>query len=559
MTHEHSHDPAAGPRHPWVPQPSAAGHPEGVEVLSDTTGTPVPPPRRSTRRVVALGVAGLMVVGVGGGVAWAAGQLSGGGAQPAEVLPADAVAYVVLDLDPSAGQKLAAAEFFRAFPDLRGRVSEDGDLRRDLFESVAPDLGLGELDWATEVEPWVGDRVGVALMPPAGAPEDAPATEPEFLVALQVTDEAAARATISDVGAASGGASPGLVIRDGYALMSLDQEVTERLSDAAAASNLGADADFAADMDSLGGRGIASLWVDLDAAGSLLSGALGSGLGGPELAEGLAGGVGGAGGDTAGVQSLIEEAYQGGLAATVRFDDGAVELVMQGNRQADTDLFAGEASVDLAGLPSSTAAAFGIANGEGALTTGWARWAEQMAALDSAGYSVEEMEQEVEEELGIAVPEDVAALLGSELLVALDREGLPDEPAVGARLTTDADRAESVLDRLESAVATAGGDEPPVVRARTDDGLVLASSEDYAARLGEEGGLGDSDVFADALPEQEDADIVVFADVSVFVELFADDLVAEDRETFDVLGGFGLTMSSDGEGSSRTVMRLSTR
>ncbi len=54
-----------------------------------------------------------------GGAAWAlVAVLGGGGPQPAEALPASTAAYFRIDLDPSAGQKIAALRLADRFPAL---------------------------------------------------------------------------------------------------------------------------------------------------------------------------------------------------------------------------------------------------------------------------------------------------------------------------------------------------------------------------------------------------------------------------------------------------------
>ena len=63
-----------------------------------------------TRRVPWLVVAGVgvLVLALVGGVTYGVGALSGGGSQPESALPSGAVAYLKVDLDPSAGQKVDA-------------------------------------------------------------------------------------------------------------------------------------------------------------------------------------------------------------------------------------------------------------------------------------------------------------------------------------------------------------------------------------------------------------------------------------------------------------------
>ncbi len=71
---------------------------------------------------------------LGAGAVFAVQQLSGGGAQPADVLPGDAYGYVRLDIDPSAGQKIAAVRFLDKLPQVRDTLGGD-DPRKKLWDA----------------------------------------------------------------------------------------------------------------------------------------------------------------------------------------------------------------------------------------------------------------------------------------------------------------------------------------------------------------------------------------------------------------------------------------
>src|SRR5689334_5001292 len=173
------HDPSQdGWQPPTAPQPvpldqpssqpagPAAGQPFGSPEVLDVGGaSTVVPPSGSvsgqgsgsgTRRGLVIGAGVLAVALVGGGVAVAASKLGGGGAQPDEAVPASAVAFFGVDLDPSSGQKLDALRFARKFPDARDSLKSD-DPRQGLFEALKKD-GSVQGSWATDVEPWLGDR-----------------------------------------------------------------------------------------------------------------------------------------------------------------------------------------------------------------------------------------------------------------------------------------------------------------------------------------------------------------------------------------------------------------
>src|SRR4051812_13888404 len=80
------------------------------EYLGETRAKP------SGRRWALIAGGTATVVAFGAVGAWGVTQFLGGGPAPATAVPADALAYVAVDLDPSGGQKLAAYETLKKFP-----------------------------------------------------------------------------------------------------------------------------------------------------------------------------------------------------------------------------------------------------------------------------------------------------------------------------------------------------------------------------------------------------------------------------------------------------------
>ena len=105
---------------------------------------PEPEGRRKPATWWVVGGVVALVAALIGGITYGAASLSGGGTQPEDALPAGAIAFAKVDLDPAAGQKVDAIRFLRKFPSLRDRLAEDADLRKVLFDAVAERRGLEE-------------------------------------------------------------------------------------------------------------------------------------------------------------------------------------------------------------------------------------------------------------------------------------------------------------------------------------------------------------------------------------------------------------------------------
>lgn len=460
----------------------------------------------------------------------------GGGTQPEDVLPAEALAYAELDLNPSAGQKLAAVRFLRKFLETKERFEESKDPRASLWELIAKDEEeLSSLDYARDVEPWLGDRLGLAVLPPAAGEE-----EPEVAVALQVRNEERARQGIPKLFEKSpDDEDPGFVVQDGYAVFAADHAAARRLAGAGQARSLAENPRFAADAERLGDAGVSSGWVDLSRLRDVLT---------PEAAE-----------VSAAELDVLKESMRGRLTYAVRFEGDDLELAVDGAELPDTEAYAGSAGVELGRLPASTVGALGLVNGDEFVTTFWDRVVRELEATEPGAR--EELAG-FERESGLDLPADLAVLLGDSFLLALDAEELPDAPAVGAKVRTDGAHAERVLRKVQD-LAAQEGEELPVVTRRTGDGLLVAGDEDDLDRLAGGEDLGAAPSFRAALPELATADLAGYLDLDRIADTFVGEPEDDDErkvmEALRAVDAIGVTVSSDGKGDARFRLRVVTR
>lgn len=219
-------------------------------------------PGERARRTVLMLLAALALVLVG---AVAAGALLlNRGPQPQDVVPDTALGLVVVDLDPSLGQKVNLVRLVNSLPD--GSVTLDEE---DPIGSLI-DNPQDKAQW-DQIKPWVGSKAGLALIPDENG-------EVSFLVALQVRDEAEATrwldSQLSEVEDFGGDLS--YAFRDGYALVSPSEWL---VAQAAATDRVLASSDtFAGDRSILGDQ-IVWGWLDATRAAPLLLEAAESELG----------------------------------------------------------------------------------------------------------------------------------------------------------------------------------------------------------------------------------------------------------------------------------------
>ncbi|GAB3035930.1 hypothetical protein GCM10011376_18050 [Nocardioides flavus (ex Wang et al. 2016)] len=535
------------------------------------------------KRLIALGavVAGGAVIAGG---AWAATSFFATGAQPAEALPASTVGYLSVDLDPSGGQKIEAIQTLRKFPGLREEMDlqADDDLRERLFEEVLKSSACEGIDFADDIEPWLGSRAAFAAV-------DLGDDEPAPVGVIQVSDAGQAEDGVSKLvetcGAETDGDAGGWVVDGDWMVVAETEEIAQQVVDAAEGSTLAADSSFQRWTGEAGDDGFMSMYVAKgvtkyveDLGGMGLMGLPGASLGMTPDAAGSAAfdeecleeattaeeidACFSATDDTSsdpGAEEVPEELQQmindfDGAAATVRFDDGAVEVeYAMSNYNSDMTRFMDSAEgVDmLAGLPDDTVAAFGFALEEG--------WAEAMLdyvktlAPDEAA-TIDEQLAQFETETGLAFPEDVETLLGDGVTVSMGggldpdavANGGPEEVPAGIRIKGDADEIQAVLDKIS---AQAGPEAAEFLQVTEGDGFaVLALQDDYRGALESSGSLGDSSAYSEVV-EDDEAQSVLYVDFNAdddwLVRLTGDS--PDVSENLEPLGAFGVSGWVDDE------------
>ncbi|HKA68413.1 MAG TPA: DUF3352 domain-containing protein, partial [Actinomycetes bacterium] len=451
--------------------------------------------RPAARRPWALiGVAaGVVLAMLVGGVVFAVGKLSGGGTQPEELVPASAFAFAKLDLDPAAGQKVAVMQFLRHFPDAADALGENDDIREAIFGNAAEDAGL---DYAADVEPWLGDRFAVAAIPGA-AGED-----PDFGIYVQVSDQDKAAGPLAKMFAA-GGEPAAVTFRKGYAVVSENQAALDREQTAATEGTLSSASTFKSDMADLGGDEVAAAWVDLEAAVAAVAASAPGGLAGLQ-AE----------------QQQVLDTFQGRIAVSARFTDDYAEII---GRAVDVDATSGlSRSAEPVGtvmrnLPPSTGVAFAISGAGANIEQTWPNLAE---ALGQAGggepEQIDAMLERLEDRYGLKLPEDLATLLGEQTLFAFDLDTSQSQvPLVGMRAVTDPAAAEDVVREVLSMLEFEFGVDVsalPVHWETAGDSLYITSDPSYAQALQRGGAVADP-AFETALPDLDRAQVALWVDV----------------------------------------------
>lgn len=501
--------------------------------------------------IVAGAVAALAIMAAGSAYALGAFDV-GGGTQPAQVIPGDAVAFTRIDMDPSAAQKVGAFRLMDSVPELKAAL-EDGDPKQALFEWAAQaHYDFGSIDYARDIEPWLGDRAGAAMLPAAEGGEPIP------VLAVAVTDEEKAEAGFAKIEAATREAHADVknaessakehgdhpasfdepavrIYTDGYALLvpeSQEAAVRERL----AAGRLADDAEFSSDMQALGEQGVASFWYDQQ--GMAEHGAHG-------MAEDM----------SPGMDKLAEQA--GRTAGSVRFAEGHIDIatVTRDAQQPQVNTVSG-----VGDLPGDTSILSSFAGG-GKLVNDM--WPALVSAMEAGGE--EGSIAEVEEQLGVDLPEDLATLLGEQVDVTVAQQDfraiaegeLRELPKVAARLHTDPEAAQAILDKVSARLAEDSDMPIGIPTERSGDTLVLSPHAEWMDEMvSPSSRLADSPTFQAVVPEPDKQANVFYVNLDAFESQYLAEVPEDKRSAVQALQAVGATQTPVVDGQSTGLVRI---
>lgn len=491
--------------------------PEATEILDlggDRAG--------KSRKPLIIGVAAVVgVAAVATAGTLTAVALSNAGGSPAEAFPASTVAYAEIDLTEAKN----ALPTLRKLPSLEKELGlEKGeDPRESMFTNACDDL-----DFAKDVEPWIGYQAAVGAVP-----TDA---EPVVAFALQVTDESDAEAGLPKL-VDCGGSEAAWSVGDGWALIAETDDDLAAIEKAVEAGTLAEDAGFEKWTGDVGGTGFITAYAAKELPDAIAdaaeNGAFDEAEG--ELAENPMGGIAPLP-DPAALADTIRSAMKdfGGAAFTVRAEENAFELEAASSMGAQAESV--EAGTIAGTLPKDTTAVIAANPADGWLTTG----------LAESG-----AEDQFTQMLGMA-PGDLEKLLGDSFAIAAGEIDLssPDSLDVGIKLDgADPADVEKFVGDL-----TAGFGAEGIVSVDSEGEVTSVGTGDYSKDLLADGGLAETDKFKNAVPNAEDSSGVVYVDFDGLDELVTAE-APEVADDIEALGQLGFSAYLDGD-TSRALARI---
>ncbi|HVE97829.1 MAG TPA: DUF3352 domain-containing protein [Mycobacteriales bacterium] len=475
---------------------------------------PADRPSRSRSGLVIGAIATAVAVTAGVG-AYAAMQLRGGGRQPETVAPATAFAFAKVDLDPSARQKLVVRELMRKFPD-----APQGELDEVFDEFLRTALqGDDDVDFDRDVDPWLGDRIGVAGF-------TGPSGRPSVLGIIRSKDDGAAVPALQRLAAADDSAAAYL-LRDGYVLVGPDQASLDFAVAGIADGTLADHDEYADDVAALDGDQIVTAWADLTKAYEAAAEDLGA--------------------DPEDVPEILADRLTGRFALGVHAERDYIE--MEGvTTGVDTGSLTGSPATLLADLPGSTVAAVS------AVDVG--RQLEE--SLDAFGAfpglpTRADLTASVQESFGLDLSADLLPLLGDQTVLSLgdvpdfESDEAPDVALLS--LVADPARAGKVASKIQDLATQQGAP----LRARVvGNTFLVATGDSYLDALSAGGSrLAERPRFRRAVGDLDDeVAFVAYADLRELLTL------AKDSDRYDDLRAIAAVGVRAGVRDGRGYLRV---
>lgn len=436
-------------------------------------------PIRPGKKVgVIVGVSVLSLAVLAGGGFAAASILNGMSDRDISVaLPQSTSAFVQADLDPSPGQKINLASVAGKIKDISG--DKDFDTSKDPKEMFT-DLFFSSLDYKTEVQPWVGDKVAFGAWGDLSKVADDTASgsdasdELKAVVIYEIKDKTKAEEAAKKMD----DKKTVYEVSDNYLIIAPNQAALDSYNAEIEKGTLDKNKTFTDDRNLLNGQdNVAVGWVNATelhadkALNEYMSKTLGS-------------------------TANIPDNLNGRLVTGVTLSNNSLKVSSKLVGFDTTGYSTEKGLTDVGNLPENTTIALSFKDGKTAATKAWDTYTSSEGS--SSNRSIDRELQEI----GISLPDDFGALLGTETSIGASLKGDNDYGVAYRAKDGDEDKISSVIESID----------PESTRLTTseDEGAVVVKYGETTSN----GKLGDSQIFKDATGDLSKAQAVFFMDLN---------------------------------------------
>ncbi|MDO5093143.1 MAG: DUF3352 domain-containing protein [Propionibacteriaceae bacterium] len=468
--------------------------------------------RKSKAPMIVAAVLALALVAGGGFLAWS--LLRGAAPAAAKGLPKDTLAVVEVNLNPSAGDKLAVKDLAAKFPALAGKVNAAGDdYKAAVYANTIAALSPDAPDYEADVKPWLGDSVAVGVVK-SGDSSDVSSAQP--VVSIQVTDKDKAQEFVN----AQFSGTNVFFVDD---LMILTGEHSGITEESLKNGNLTANEGYTADMAKLGDGFLATAWASEEAISAYAETSM----------------------DTS-----LPANYRGRSAFGLKVEDGS--LALRTVTWSENAPKAGGNVTDLAaGLPGDWLGAAAAAVPSEAVDQVWE------TLVNANDPSI----QQGLEKVGITSADDLRTLLGKQISFSGNTDqGMP-KFVVKVRTDDPEGHKKLIEDIVNNGLAI--GDSGLQVETTVQGDVVVTTINANASELDSGPKLGDNEGYQKAIKGISDPQSVVWVDVpkvvSLVEEQMPDGLDREVKENLDPITGFGGASTRLDDHYTDSWLRITTK
>lgn len=538
---------------------------------SDPNPQPAASPNGKGKKIALIAGASVLTVGLlaGGAYAVTNGLNAVGDKDIAQAVPGASAFYGEIDLDPSNGQKIGLVSIAQKVKDIS--KEEDIDPNKDPKELIT-DGFFKDLDFESEVKPWIGDKVAVAAWGDFSTvakdysedyssnyteelpsedysssyteelpsdysedlyPEDFGTEPTEDFASEGVSIDRASATTalpapnesdtvntvviyeVKDEKKATEAAEKALsgkdakfLVKDGYLIIGEFQADIDAYASAIESGNLADQKSFQEDRKAFDQDAIATGWADL--------GKLDLGNSAKSYYSSL---------ETKDGEPLTVE---GRVITGLSLEQGKASsttkvIEVKSNAYDTASATEGEGVKDIGNLPGNTFGAVGLSGLDQNFKDAWDQNKESIESSDEFAST----KQGLEDEYGISLPEDITKLIGSETVI-----GVTDPASLqssgydfgGVLRLTGADTG-----LFEQILADSGAGSE--VKVDSEDGVVVLNYNSDASDTK----LSENDAFKKSVGDYKNSQVVAFADIDKIAELSG-----EESKGYGVVGLNGI-------------------
>ena len=168
------------------------------------------------------------------------------------------------------------------------------------------------------------------------------------------------------------------------------------------------------------------------------------------------------------------------------------------------------------------------------------QWSDFKKGMEASGGA--DAVNQLQQLTGLSLPEDLPAVFGDQLAVAVGSLGSGGSPEIGIRVKTDSPKVGQIVTNIKPMIQSAL---PTGQLMQVPDGWVFASTEAQARAMSSDGNLGESELFKSVVPDASKATVAGYVDLTAVAKSGESD--PETTKVLEALKAAGVSVTMDGD------------